>query len=830
MQTIESLPQSQVRRLGSLVVIGCLFAGLFTARAQAINPADEARQNANALFELGLFEQAIQSYAAFLNKWPADPKVIHVQYGKGASHFHLAQYKQAEALMRKVVGSSKCPDVPRAYFFWGQSLLMLRKPANAEGAFDTGIRALAKPKIPRNVTLLANLKEMRLEALYQQKKWKAVVAAAATLKGRAGNRSPRVAFQGAFARYQLKQYPEAGAAFIDLKPGVKGTKLQQQTHFLLGECLRKQGKIPQAIKEFGVAAGLEGADAPEALYRMSILHFSSGSFKSAAKHFDDYREMYKDQVRPDRFTDVRIFLGRSHAELKQFKFAEKVFADLALEPKASANVFLWQARMFQSQKNHARAVAVLQSALRKYLDDPLLPDLLYDYADNNFSLAKYVEAGKALDHLRRAAPKFKAMSALLHLNAICKHNTKDFAGSLKLCGEFLASQAQHPRAPDVIFLQCENQFFLNDHKLAIAGFKTFAAAHPAHPKVMFAQLRVGQSEHEQKNWTKVLAALEPLMKAKVKGPDFDQLEFLVAESYYYQENWAEAVKNCLLFAETKPSSANADTALLMAALASEQLGKPAEAIAAFQKLVTKYPKSTQLPAARVRLGILYYEAKKYPQAKAVLQNVSALKENKLRPKAEYFLAFAELNLGNTAAAAKLFGAMADDFPRHELAADARFHEGGALLQTEQFAEAQKALQKFIADHPEHPLTRQGQLGLAKALLKQKDAEAALKTFALAVRGNQLDEVGAEAQFLIGECYLGLNEFDLALTEFKKVEAFKLFDNWQANALYGQSVALEGKGEADLATEQLKNLVDKFPRSTAAREARKKLNKKPGDDN
>ena len=69
MQTIESLPQSQVRRLGSLIVIGCLFTALFTARAQANKPADEARQNANALFELGLFEQAIQSYAAFLKKF-----------------------------------------------------------------------------------------------------------------------------------------------------------------------------------------------------------------------------------------------------------------------------------------------------------------------------------------------------------------------------------------------------------------------------------------------------------------------------------------------------------------------------------------------------------------------------------------------------------------------------------------------------------------------------------------------------------------------------------------------------------------------------------------
>lgn len=756
-------------------MIGSLLAGVSTAQAQANKQADDARLGANGLFALGLYVQAIGAYTTFLKKWPNDPNAVKVQYGLGASHFHLKQYDKAEAVMSKVVGNPKCPDKPRSNFILGQSLLMLRKPANAEGTFDTGIKALPAPKTPQDVALLANLKEMRLESLFQQQKWKDVVAATAALKGKGGNRSTRVSFQGAFALYQLQQYPESGAAFIALKPSVKGTKLQQQTHFLLGECLRNQAKFLPAIQEFGVAASLEGDDAPEALFRLSILHFNLKNFKDAAKNFDDYRVKFKDEVGLERSTDARIFLGRSQVELKQFKEAEKVFADLAAEPKATAKVFLWQGRMLQSQNKYAEAVKAIEGALKKFPTDPLRPELLFDFANNNLGLEKFPEAGKAFDDLRQAAPKFKEMAVLLHLNAVCKHNTKDFANSLKLCGEFLAGHAQHPRAADVTFLQCENQFFLNDHAKAITSFKAFAAANKAHPRVNLARMRVGQSEYELKQWAKVLTVLKPLMEAKVKGPDFDQLEFLVAESYYRQDNWAEAVPICMLFAETKSKSTNADTALLMAGLASEKLKKPAEAEAAYQKLETTYPQSVQIVPARVQLGILLYKAKKYPQAKEVLQKVAALTKHQLRPEAQYWLAWVAVNQGNSAVAAGQFGAMADGYPQHELAADARLQQGMMLFKAEQYPVAQAALQKFIADYKAH---------------------------------NQIDV----ATFHLGFSQMNQKQWAPALANFAKVPAKS---DWRDDALYQSAWCEKGAGKKAAAAPHYVALLTDFPKSTLA---------------
>ena len=1043
MQKIVSPHQSPLRKLGSLFLVCALLAGAGTA--QADKQADDARLAANGLFKLTLYAQAIKEYEAFLKKWPNDPHAVKVQYGLGAAHFNLKQYDKAEAVMGKVVGNPKCPDVPRANFIWGQSLLMIKKPANAEGAFDAALKALA-PKTPADRALQTSLQTMRLESLYAQQKWKDVVSAAKALKGKAGNRAVRVAFQGAFAMYNLEQFAEASTEFTSLKAGVKGTALAQQTHFLLGECLRKQNKQDAAIAEFLVAANLKGNDAPQALFRAAFLQFQLKKFGDAEKNFEDFRVKFRGQVGPELFNDARIFLGRCQMELKQFNRAEKVFADLAKEPKAPAKVFLWQGRMFQGQKKFTEAVGVLDAALKKFANDELRPDLLFDFANNNLGLEKFKEAGDTFDTLRKEQPKFKEMAVLLHLNAVCKHNTKDFKTSLQLCGDFLKDHADHDRAADVAYLECENHFFLDDHKNAIAGFNKFVAANAAHPKANLAKMRIGQSEYSLKQWPNVLKALEPLLAAAPKGREFDQLEFLVGESYYRQENWAKAAEICLAFTEAKPKSTNADTALLMTGLANEKLDKKAEAIAAFQKLEKDYPESAQIAAGCVQLGILLYEDKKFVEAKSALAKVAGLAKHELKPKAQYFLAWVEVGQAKPADAAKLFGALADANPQHTLAADARLQQGMMLFKAEQFPEAQAALMKFIADnaglkendvatyhigasqkeqedwagalasfakvdaksdwkddalyqsawcergagkkeaaaphytallkdfpesplannatlelaeinfeaknlddvvkdlqamiakkpkakllagaqyrlgwalfeqkkfadgakafeamlpnadpavlvtaawqagecrwnikefplalanyqkavaakkpeekeqavlqeqallrvgqcqdqlgqwpvaeasfkkfigaHPKHDQIRAAQYGFAKALKSQKKYDEALAAFAPVLEEGIRDELGAQAQFLVGECHLEQEEFDKAIAEYVKVEINYAFPDWQSKAVFEMAVALSRKGEAGKAKAQYERLIAKFPDTEAAKAAKAKLN-------
>lgn len=770
MRTFASSLCFQALRFGGFIAMLFLFTGVSTIQAQGDKKATDAYLGANGLFNLGLYEQAIGSYKEFLKTYPKHPKIIHVRYGLGISYFQLKQYEKAREVLGKVVGDPNAPDVPRANLFWGQSLLMLGKPANAEGAFIAGMKAL--PKDSEDLALRVDLKVSQLEALFQQKKWKGVVDTAKSLKGRGGI---HVALQGALALYELKRFKEAAVAFVDLKPSVESTAYEQGILFWLAESYHAQKQFELAAKEFELAAGLKGGFASEALYRLGLLHFNQRDFKAAAKHFDEFRMKFKEQAKPQQSQDVRILLGRAKMELGQFKSAERVFSDLAAESKVSAKVFLWQGRVLHRQKKYATAVKVIDGAIKKFPNDLEIPNLLFDLAKNNFHLDNFAEAGKAYDDLQKTKPDFGQMADLLRLNALCKHRTKDFVGSLKLCGDFLNGHKDHEMAGDVIFMAAENQFFLNQEAKAIDSYDNFLSDYKNHAQTNVAKMRIGQSHYKLKDWGKALGVLEPLMKAAAKGPVFDQLEFLVADAHYQLGDWAKAVPVYLQFIEAKPKSTNADTALIKAALASEELKKKSDAIAAYQKLERDHPDSVHLSHARLQLGVLYYNGKKYADAKTTLQKVATLKEHKLRPNAEYYLAWVALGEDKASMAAQQFGVVADSFPQHELAANSRLQQGTMLVDAEQFADAQKALERFIANYTKHELIDQATYQLGLTQMKQDQWLAALVNFA---------KVPVESQ-------------------------------WRDDALYQSAWCQKGAGKNQGAVPYYEELLVEFPESALA---------------
>ena len=81
-------------------------------------------------------------------------------------------------------------------------------------------------------------------------------------------------------------------------------------------------------------------------------------------------------------------------------------------------------------------------------------------------------------------------------------------------------------------------------------------------------------------------------------------------------------------------------------------------------------------------------------------------------------------------------------------------------------------------------------------------------------------MGAQAQYLLAECYLDQKKYDQAIAEYMKVAPYP-FKEWQSKALYETAVAFERKGERDRANEQFDELVTKYPETEAAKLAGKR---------
>ena len=890
---------------------------------------------ANGHFNRGQYVRAVEQYNAFLIKFPGHPKKINVQYGLGLSQFQLKKYQEAAANLSDVVQDKGCPDVPRASYFLGQSLLMTGKHEAAEKALSEGLNALGEP--PAGAKNLAQFQELhrslnisRLEALVHQKKWESVVRESDALKGKAGEQGLQVSFYGALARYELKQFKDAVSLLSGLKEKTKETPFEQQLHFLLAESLRESGKQTEALGEYEAAWVIPGAFGGEALYRYGIIQFTEKNYEKSADAFDLLRKNHKDKFPADQYQRGQIYLGRSYLESGKLNDALKVFTLMVDEVDTGSEVYLWQGRVLYQQGKFAEAGKCIKNALAKFPADEQVPEMLFDLAGSYIAQEKFVDALVPLDRLLKEYKDFDQRSEVLRHNALCKHHAKQFNASLVLCELFLADFKDSDYAAEVQFLKAENHNYLGQSDKAISAYEGFLKDHPKTPHHSHARVQLGMLHYELENYQAARASLSQvwaleqhkykpnagyylawvdLRENKVReaankfgevsgkypkhelaadarlqqgtilhnaghfadaqkalenfittyGGDkrLDQANYQLGLAFMEQKLWPLAIVS---FSKVIKSSVWRDEALYQSAWCEKRAGRKSAAIGYYKELMAAHKDSPLINPATLELAELEFEGKEFDEAIVRLTKfIESNPEPSLKIRAQYRLGWSFFEKKQYDKAAELYELALPGVPK-ELTVITTWQAGESRLYNKEFARASvhyqtvikavkpadinlvrlqeqawlrlghsqaqeknwadsgKTYTKFVETYPEHTEVRVAvkEMGVAHRHLHQYNE--ALLAFEKVVSAETRDELGAEAQFLRGECYLDQKKYDQAIAEYIKVSIYP-FKEWQAKGLYELAVALERKGEFAKSQDQFNRLISQYPQTEAAKAAK-----------
>ena len=238
---------------------------------------------------------------------------------------------------------------------------------------------------------------------------------------------------------------------------------------------------------------------------------------------------------------------------------------------------------------------------------------------------------------------------------------------------------------------------------AIRLFGEFVKAHKKHEFAHVAQYYEGKLQHIREDWNAAIKSLEPLLGNE--DPALAQLVFLLADSYHQKKDWKQSAKFYMQFAKGNEKALNADVALHNAGVAYSSLRKPdnQSAIAAYELLEAKCSSSPHVPSARLKLGIIHYEAARFKEAQRPLQKVPA--DHPLRAEADYFLAWADLDNQKPLEAARRFkmlrGKLEEEKPDHQLTSLSHLHQGIAEFDAGRFTEAAKTLGDFVEAYGNH---------------------------------------------------------------------------------------------------------------------------------
>lgn len=858
-------PQLRIARFFCAMITLLSLNVTFTAAlgADEEDATAERYYTGNALYNRKLYTAAIPEYQAFLAQYPNHAKADQAKLGLALSFFGSGNYAQAEPMFKSLSTSGTAGDKAQLMVLLGQCHLKLQGLPQAEKTFAAAAETQGEAAF-RN-SALAMLTDVR----YQMNDWTNTIIASDRLitADPTGPLTGRTGYQGAYARFQLRQYQPAIKTLTSLLPVVKGSQMETKTAFLLGECFSAIGDATNAASQYSAATSNEsGAFAAQAFYRLGCANFQ------LRKYDETLQAMSKSlgfQPTNGLYAEARLFSGRAALEKKDWGTADGFLRPLSQATNAvSAEANLWHARTYSRQNNNVEAERILISMLPRFRaeNSPILLDLLQDAASSLMAQQKYDKAAELFSEMEQRSAQGERLSDVLRLHATCLHYTKQFANSQTYTTRYLVMNNTNAAVPflnEALFMHAENQYLSPQPQpdAALESFRTFISLFPKDANVDAATFRVAQILYKKGDLAETLKTIVPLAKKEPQGKIFNQVRFITGDSHFRLQAWADAVTNLSLFvSKVTPAEPNYDAALMEMGLAVQKLGKPELAVNHLSSLIAQCQKSDSMPMALSELGRIQYEAKQYGQAKSHLERLSSTYSNAPeRVAGEYYLGWITLNEQQGSEAERIFKASSHfDYvvkmgPTDPLCADSLLQIGLMNLKATKYKEAYSRMTDLLNRFPKFAkndealysagvsLARQDQWGSAVAncflpftnrfanseLLdriyyewawcerRQNRPAEAVKQYQLLINNCPKSQMLDRSRFEMSELTFDVKQFDNVIRDLKKALVETKDPALKQQVLERLAWAYVSKRDNDSAAKTFEALLVEFPQSEVA---------------
>ena len=193
-----------------------------------------------------------------------------------------------------------------------------------------------------------------------------------------------------------------------------------------------------------------------------------------------------------------------------------------------------------------------------------------------------------------------------------------------------------------------------------------------------------------------------------------------------------------------------------------------------------------------------------------------------------------------------------EFPKPEVAEQAKFNLAGCRMELEEYDLARREFEVFIDSYPRSELVDDamymiGLTYLEQAARPERDQTQTLEALSeleLLIReypNTDLREAAqeriaecksrlAEKDYLNGELYLRLGYYSSAHVYFDSVISQYGDTSWAGRALLGKGIAFEGQNQPEKARQVFRQVLDEFPSGGVAQQAARRLEELGGESN
>lgn len=593
---------------------------------------------------------------------------------------------------------------------------------------------------------------------------------------------------------------------------------------ILGELKLINSEFTQSKEYFLQALRITSSD--KNLYNRASLGLGVSEFY--LNNFNDAINNFEELILRDKNFEsdkTNFYLAESYFARKEFSAALKHYNIIATENEQLRKQTLYgKAYSFFNLKDFPNAVYYFNEYVSKYKNDAEVNDAKLRLADSYFGIKNFEKAANIYKEL------FRFDKDLLNNDQAyyqyCQSLFK--AGkSNEAISEFLNLQQKFPRsqlADPSQYVVGWIYFQQNNFSEAISNYKRLVSLYPRSALIPIAYYSIGDSyfnlaEYDSSiaYYNKILLGysgtsyildavngiqyayvakdqpqnaisfIDQFVMANPNSKFSDQIYFKMGDIYYSAEQYANAIEAYTSFSLKYPSSQLIPNAHFWIGKSAANLKLETQAIESFEKVIDRFIKSDIGISAAIELSNIYSSKKIFPLA---------------------------LNVLNNAINAQ---------PTSNRVPELLFLRGQAEIQSNNLQNAYSTFDQIITYYDGSVFSTKAKVELATMEINRKNYDNAL-ILLKELAEKRLDDIGAQAQFLIGDIYFAQNNIKEAITAYVRVRSiFSTFDEWYTKSLLKLGDCYVKLNDIKQAREMYRAVINRHRNSDLAKEATRKLN-------
>ncbi len=623
--------------------------------------------------------------------------------------------------------------------------------------------------------------------------------------------------------------------------------------YRLGECYRLLGKEEEAIKIYQkqLAGFPEGERAGHAHYRLSQLFRKRGDYEAASGHLE--RLIARPGV--GKLRDISLLrLGEGYQKLGRPQKALLAWSKIEGESEVATWAAFRIGNVLLQQDEREKALPYFEKVAGKE-NFPLYAEANFHKGEILHSLGRYRDSRKAYLAAARAFARDRNDEGSLFRYILCRLRLGDDRQALEEGKNFLKSFPDSQRTGDVLFFVGEAKYRLGDYEGALCFFKRCLEREPASQFAPLAHFRKAECYRQQRQWERAAPAFRAFLEAFTEHPLREEALLRLGEAQKELADFRAASKTLEALLYTYPDTGHREQAMFLLGASYAPQERFEELKEIYRKLLSLSPEGPYAGKAHYWVGLVEMKKGNYEQARVHFSRAFAKDQNQdaLRGLGEcsyllgykeaaagYFLKLVSLDparlfpenylwlgeylreAGRWSEALKIYRLLKENHPLEGRLLEALYYgRGRANLALKQWEEADRNFSLLMDKSPENLLYRVLR-GIALRHLQEYDRA---KSYLLEAAQSPEPAIAAQALLELGNVYFDRNQFREASSFYLRVSILYDHPHFSPQALLRAGKSFELMGEPDKAADCYRELLERYPDTIYAQEAKERLSSK-----